>query len=162
GPGAERSPQRRRRRRRRRAAARRPGRDRRGEGRHDVAAGRARPGLGQRAQPVGRGPAGERGPRERARAPGRPPALGRLRRGARRLMTKGFVMRGSLRLLTAFTAIAVVVAMAGPASAAPTPPNFDSSAAHGNESEDAIAVNPTNPSNVVTMATLPDVVAGLF
>src|SRR5438067_2327601 len=77
-------------------------------------------------------------------------------------MTKGFVMRGSLRLLTAFTAIAVVVAMAGPASAAPTPPNFDSSAAHGNESEDAIAVNPTNPSNVVTMATLPDVVAGLF
>ncbi|MFL5798882.1 MAG: sialidase family protein [Actinomycetota bacterium] len=65
-------------------------------------------------------------------------------------------------LVTASTAFAVVLAMAGPASAATTPPNFDSSAAHGNESEDAITVNPTNPSNVVTMATLPDVVAGLF
>jgi hypothetical protein len=31
----------------------------------------------------------------------------------------------------------------------------------GNEAEDAIAVNPTNPSNVVTMSTLPDVPAGL-
>jgi hypothetical protein len=33
---------------------------------------------------------------------------------------------------------------------------------HGNEAEDAIAVNPANPLNVVTMATLPDVVSGLF
>jgi hypothetical protein len=31
----------------------------------------------------------------------------------------------------------------------------------GNEAEDAIAVNPTNTSNVVTMSTLPDVVSGL-
>jgi hypothetical protein len=52
--------------------------------------------------------------------------------------------------------------MAMPAAAANTPVNLNSSAAHGNESEDAIAVNPTNPSNIVTMATLPDVVAGLF
>jgi hypothetical protein len=31
----------------------------------------------------------------------------------------------------------------------------------GNEAENAIAVNPANPSNVVAMSTLPDVVAGL-
>ena len=31
----------------------------------------------------------------------------------------------------------------------------------GNEGEPAIAVNPTNPSNVVAMSTLPDVVAGI-
>jgi hypothetical protein len=31
----------------------------------------------------------------------------------------------------------------------------------GNEAEDAIAVNPTNPANVVAMSTLPDVPAGL-
>jgi hypothetical protein len=32
---------------------------------------------------------------------------------------------------------------------------------HGNEAEDAIAINPTNPRNVVAMSTLPDVPAGL-
>jgi hypothetical protein len=47
------------------------------------------------------------------------------------------------------------------AAAPPLPPNFDSSTMPGNEAEDAIAVNPTNPANVVTMSTLPDVVAGL-
>jgi BNR/Asp-box repeat len=59
-------------------------------------------------------------------------------------------------------AVALMVAIAVPASAATTPANYDSSAAHGNESEDAVAINPTNPQNMVTMATLPDVVAGLF
>jgi hypothetical protein len=41
------------------------------------------------------------------------------------------------------------------------PPNVDVTAAHGNEAEDAIAVNPTDPKNIVAMATLPDVPAGL-
>jgi hypothetical protein len=66
-------------------------------------------------------------------------------------------------------AVAALLAatVAQPASAAPgspsaAPPNFDASAMHGNEAEDAIAINPTDPSNVVTMSTLPDVVSGLF
>src|SRR5205807_3624489 len=40
-------------------------------------------------------------------------------------------------------------------------PNLNLTAMAGNEAENAIAVNPTNPSNVVAMSTLPDVVAGL-
>jgi hypothetical protein len=53
-----------------------------------------------------------------------------------------------------------------PASAAKsrvtTPPNIDVSAASGNEAEDAIAINPTDPQNVVAMSVLPDVVSGIF
>ena len=45
--------------------------------------------------------------------------------------------------------------------AAVLPQNFDSSAIAGNEAEDAIAVNPTNPSNIVTQSTLPGPVSGL-
>ncbi|HEY5989676.1 MAG TPA: sialidase family protein, partial [Streptosporangiaceae bacterium] len=64
----------------------------------------------------------------------------------------------------AFATVALVASMTVPVGAAASaiPPNFDSSASHGNEAEDAIAVNPTNPSNIVTMATLPDVPSGLF
>jgi hypothetical protein len=73
-------------------------------------------------------------------------------------------MRGRLST-TSFTivlALAGVLAMATLAVAAtPIPTNFDSSVMPGNEAEDAIAVNPANPSNVVTMATLADVPAGL-
>jgi hypothetical protein len=49
------------------------------------------------------------------------------------------------------------------ASASPSAvaPNFDASALRGNEAEDAIAINPTNPQNVVAMSTLPDIVAGI-
>jgi hypothetical protein len=68
-------------------------------------------------------------------------------------------MRGRF-LSTIVLAFAGVLATATLATAA-TPPNFDATAMPGNEAEDAIAVNPTDPSNVVTMATLPDVVAGL-
>jgi hypothetical protein len=57
--------------------------------------------------------------------------------------------------------LAVVLATTGLAAAAPLQPNLDTSAMPGNEAEDAIAVNPTNTSNVVTMSTLPDVVSGL-
>jgi len=72
-----------------------------------------------------------------------------------------------LRILTvstpAFAAMALLASMTAPAAAAVPPiPNFDSSVMHGNEAEDAIAINPANPSNIVTMATLPDVVSGLF
>ena len=76
--------------------------------------------------------------------------------------------RRVLRILSfstpAFVAIGLLASVSAPAGAAvsPIPPNFDSSAVHGNEAEDAIAVNPANPSNIVTMATLPDVVSGLF
>jgi hypothetical protein len=47
------------------------------------------------------------------------------------------------------------------AAAAGPPQNFDVTAMTGNEAEDAIAVNPTNPSNVGAMSTLPDVPSGL-
>src|SRR5438105_10734163 len=49
-----------------------------------------------------------------------------------------------------------------PAGAASVPPNFDVSRAHGNQAEDAIAVNPKNPQRVVAMSTLPDAPAGLL
>src|SRR6266496_882337 len=75
--------------------------------------------------------------------------------------------RRMLRILTvstpAFAAMALLASMTAPAAAAVPPiPNFDSSVMHGNEAEDAIAINPANPSNIVTMSTLPDVVSGLF
>ena len=59
-------------------------------------------------------------------------------------------------------ALAAIFTMAVPATGAVGPTNINTSAALGNEAEDAIAVNPTNHSNIVTMATLPGVVSGLF
>src|SRR5437667_11491962 len=50
---------------------------------------------------------------------------------------------------------------AASASTSPLPPNFDATAMPGNEAENAVAINPTNPRNVVAMSTLPDVVAGI-
>jgi hypothetical protein len=68
-----------------------------------------------------------------------------------------------MRRLSVATAIVVLaLATAMLAGAAVLPTNFDSSVMLGNEAEDAIAVNPTNPSNVVTMSTLPGPVSGLF
>jgi hypothetical protein len=58
-------------------------------------------------------------------------------------------------------AFAGALAIATMATAAAPPVNFDVTAMPGNEAENAIAVNPVNPSNVVAMSTLPDVVAGL-
>lgn len=76
--------------------------------------------------------------------------------------------RRVLRMLTvslpAFAVAALLALMTVPASATatPVPPNSDASAMRGNEAEDAIAVNPADPSDIVTMATLPDVPSGLF
>src|SRR5215471_8407938 len=73
-----------------------------------------------------------------------------------------------LRILTPCTAALAAVALLGspsvPVGAAvqAIPPNFDVSTTHGNEAEDAIAINPADPSNIVAMSTLPDVVSGLF
>jgi len=58
-------------------------------------------------------------------------------------------------------ALAAALALTLTASAATVPPNFDASAAAGNEAEDAIAINPATPANIVAMSTLPDVVSGL-
>src|SRR5256886_8160160 len=72
-------------------------------------------------------------------------------------------MRGQFLASTSSTIVlgfAVALATATLAAAAP-PSNFNVTAMLGNEAENAIAVNPTNPSNVVAMSTLPDVVAGL-
>ncbi|HEY5695094.1 MAG TPA: sialidase family protein [Gaiellaceae bacterium] len=63
--------------------------------------------------------------------------------------------------MTIVLGLAVALAVTGLAGAAPLQPNIDTSAMLGNEAEDAIAVNPTNTANVVTMSTLPDVVSGL-
>jgi hypothetical protein len=61
-----------------------------------------------------------------------------------------------------FAGLALALAVTGLAAASSPPPVFDSSAMHGNEAEIAIAVNPTNTSNVVTMATLrPQAAAGI-
>jgi hypothetical protein len=63
--------------------------------------------------------------------------------------------------LTVVLGLVLALAVTGLAAAGSPPTNFDTSTLHGNEAEDAIAVNPTDPSNVVTMSSLADVPAGL-
>jgi hypothetical protein len=74
-------------------------------------------------------------------------------------------MRGRTTSFTgmsvAVLALAWLLAVGVPAAEAAPPANFDISRVHGNEAEDAIAVNPTNRRNVVAMAVLPDVKSGL-
>src|SRR5690242_2934671 len=48
-----------------------------------------------------------------------------------------------------------------PASAVPPPTNIDVSQRHLNESEEAVAVNPTNPDNVVIFTNVGHAEAGL-
>src|SRR5215469_17661922 len=50
---------------------------------------------------------------------------------------------------------------AGPRIAAATPVNVDISQRHLNESEEAIAVNPTNPNNIVVFTNVGHAEAGL-
>ena len=66
------------------------------------------------------------------------------------------------RSLTIVVGLALALAITGFAAAAtPLPANFDTSALTGNEAEDAVAVNPTDPSNVVVMSTVLRPVRGL-
>src|SRR4029434_2787067 len=88
-----------------------------------------------------------------------PPPRGGLEGGGR--------MRGRLLGIVSasspvIVALAAIFTMAVPATGAVGPTNINTSAALGNEAEDALAVTPTNHSNIVTMATLPGVVSGLF
>jgi hypothetical protein len=69
-------------------------------------------------------------------------------------------MRGRLSSTIVLVFVAALATAALATAAAPIR-NFNVTAMPGNEAEDAIAVNPTNPSNIVAMSTLPDVVAGL-
>jgi hypothetical protein len=67
----------------------------------------------------------------------------------------------SLSLLVVALLLAVVIP--GGAASAQVPQNVDVSLRPGNEAEHAIAINPTNPSNIVAMSTLPESDAvGLF
>jgi len=65
-------------------------------------------------------------------------------------------------LLAAPSATAVAAHRTGsPRTAATTPVNVDVSQRHLNESEEAIAVNPTNPDNIVTVTNIGHTEAGL-
>src|SRR5260370_38385710 len=64
-------------------------------------------------------------------------------------------------LLAAPSATAVAAHRTGsPRTAATTPVNVDVSQRHLNESEEAIAVNPTNPDNIVTVTNIGHTEAG--
>ncbi|HJP65722.1 MAG TPA: sialidase family protein [Actinomycetota bacterium] len=72
--------------------------------------------------------------------------------------------RSSIRTRSLLLLIAASLALAtmSPGVASAVPANVNVSARPGNEAEDAIAVNPTDPSNIVAMSTLPGPVSGLF
>jgi hypothetical protein len=61
-----------------------------------------------------------------------------------------------------FLVVAVVLAALPAASAGAPPVNVDVSQRLGNESEETIAVNPTNPSNIVIVTNIAEGTAGLF
>src|SRR2546428_13033177 len=62
-----------------------------------------------------------------------------------------------------FLVLVLLVSFGVPVGATPQiPTNVNVSALGGNDAEDAIAVNPTNPSNIVAMSVLPVGVVGLF
>src|ERR1051326_5626663 len=63
--------------------------------------------------------------------------------------------------VTAAAALAGVPAVARVAASPAVPVNVDVSQRHLNESEEAIAVNPANPSNIVTVTNIGHAEAGL-
>src|SRR5947207_10535287 len=74
-------------------------------------------------------------------------------------------MKRVLVLASLLTMVAVLVALpGGAATAAPaqTPQNVDVSQRAGNESEEAIAVNPTNPNNIVMFTNIAEGANGMF
>src|SRR5919201_6233076 len=72
-------------------------------------------------------------------------------------------MRPGLTVAAFFAAFCAVLCVALPAAAAPsTPLNVDISQRHTNESEEAIAVNPTNPNNIVEVSNVDFPEAGML
>ncbi len=73
-------------------------------------------------------------------------------------------MRYSLSLFSLLVAIALLFSMSGGVVTASSgiPANVDISQRAGNESEEAIAVNPTNPKNIVMISNVQEGIAGLF
>ncbi len=73
-----------------------------------------------------------------------------------------------MRRILVYASLVALIALAlfpfsGNASAKSSiPQNVDVSQRHGNESEEAIAVNPTNPDNIVTVTNIAEGVAGMF
>ena len=70
-------------------------------------------------------------------------------------------MHRALLALSLVTTAAALAAVPGAVAASPTPLNVDVSQRHLNESEEAIAVNPTNPNNVVVFTNVGHREAGL-
>ena len=71
------------------------------------------------------------------------------------------VSRAAALLVTGLVAALAGTSAVAPASAALVPANVDVSQRHLNESEEAIAVNPTNPNNVVIVTNVGHAEAGL-
>ena len=74
-------------------------------------------------------------------------------------------MRSIVRVSRILMTMIVLLALSSPGIAsaqAPLPPNVDVSQRVGNESEEAIAVNPTNPDNIVIFTNIAEGVNGMF
>src|SRR5260221_1427529 len=73
-------------------------------------------------------------------------------------------MRYTLRVMSIIAIAAILVVWPGGAASAKssTPQNVDVSKRSGNESEEAIAVNPTNPKNIVIFTNIAEGVNGMF
>ncbi len=73
-------------------------------------------------------------------------------------------MRYILRVTSVIAIVAMLVVFLGGAASAKstTPQNVDVSKRSGNESEEAIAVNPTNPNNIVIFTNIAEGVNGMF
>jgi len=77
-------------------------------------------------------------------------------------------MRPGLSAAAVFSSLCLASLVVGPAGAAqprrpdPPPVNVDISQRHSNESEESIAVNPTNPQNIVMVSNVDVPAAGMF
>src|SRR5919205_1116906 len=65
-------------------------------------------------------------------------------------------------LVIALAVLALSTGANPTAAGSPTPQNVDVSQRHGNESEEAIAVNPTNPNNIVIFTNIAEGTNGMF
>src|SRR5918911_625870 len=70
-------------------------------------------------------------------------------------------MRPGLTVAAFFSALSIALLLAVPSGAAP-PTNVDISQRHTNESEESIAVNPTNPNNIVEVSNVDFPEAGML